>query len=84
MSIRPYITIRVVPIAVGAHAGVACSFVKLDYEKFEPVIFVETLRTGLWLEDKKSLADYDKVLEAIDQLALDAQQSRELISTLVH
>ncbi len=83
MSMRPYITIRVMPTVMGAHAGVACSFVKLEYEKFEPVIFVETLRTGLWLDDKESLADYGKVLEAIDRLALDGEQSRELIYSLL-
>jgi len=37
MTVRPYLVVRVVPIAVGAHAGVAGSFTRLKYEKFEPV-----------------------------------------------
>ncbi|MET8761316.1 helix-turn-helix transcriptional regulator [Lentzea sp. NPDC004782] len=83
MTMRPYITVRIVPIAVGAHIGVAGSFTRLKYEKFEPVIFVEGGRTGLFLEDKDSLAYYDAVVEGLDQLALDEVQSRELITSIV-
>jgi hypothetical protein len=83
MTMRPYITVRIVPIAVGAHIGVAGSFTRLKYEKFEPVIFVEGGRTGLFLEDKDSLAYYDAVVEGLDRLALDEVQSRELITSIV-
>lgn len=83
MTIRPYITVRILPIAVGAHAGVLGSFVQLTYEKFEPVIFVEGARTGLFLEDKDSLAYFDELLKALDQLALDAVESKELITSML-
>lgn len=83
MTMRPYITVRVVPIAVGAHAGVEGSFVRLSFEKFEPVIFLENARTSLFLEDKGSLAYCGEVLKGIDQVALDVDQSRELIASLV-
>lgn len=83
MSMRPYITIRVVPTAFGAHAGLASSFVQLKYEKFEPVIFVESHKTGLYLEDKDTLADYDKVLKALGRQALNEEESRELITSIV-
>ncbi len=36
MAQRPYITTRIVPTAIGAHAGTSGSFVQLGYEKFEP------------------------------------------------
>ncbi|MCR3747286.1 helix-turn-helix domain-containing protein [Lentzea californiensis] len=83
MTVRPYISIRVLPSELGAHAGVAGSFVQLGYEKFEPVIFVEGARTGLFLEDKDTVAYYDKVVTALDELALDEEQSRELIISIV-
>lgn len=82
MSMRPYVTVRVLPLAVGAHAGVEGSFTKLSFEKFEPVIFLENARTALFLEDQSSLTSCDEVLKGIDQLALDIEQSRELISRL--
>ncbi|NKE61436.1 helix-turn-helix domain-containing protein [Lentzea sp. PSKA42] len=83
MTVRPYLAVRIVPIAVGAHAGVAGSFTRLRYEKFEPVIFVEGGRTGLFLEDKDSVTYYDAVVERLDQLALDEEESKALITSIV-
>lgn len=83
MLVRKYITFRVVPTAVGAHAGLAGSFTQLRYEKFEPVIYVENHNTGLFLEDKGSLERYADVLKGLDRDALDAEQSRELIASIV-
>lgn len=83
MTVRPYLTVRIVPVAVGAHAGLAGSFTRLRYEKFEPVIFVEGGRTGLFLEDKDSVSYYDAVIERLDQLALDEEESRALITSIV-
>lgn len=83
MTMRPYITVRVVPVAIGAHAGGAGSFVKLEYGKFAPAVWLESLGTGLFLEDKDSLSDYDEVLKLLDQQALDADQSQELITSLL-
>lgn len=83
MTIRPYVTVRIVPVDIGAHAGVAGSFMRLKFEKFEPVIFVEGARTGLFLEDKDSVTYYDDVLKALDAVALDEEQSRELITSMM-
>lgn len=83
ISVRPYVTLRVVPIAIGAHAGLAGSFTRLKFPKFEPVVFVESLNAGLFLEDKASIALYDKAVTMLDQDALDEGQSRELITSIV-
>ncbi|MCG8924060.1 helix-turn-helix transcriptional regulator [Lentzea sp. CC55] len=83
MLVRQYISFRVVPIAVGAHAGLASSFVRLDYDRFEPVVYVESHNTGLFLEDKASIDSYDDVLRGLDRDALDAEQSRRLINSML-
>lgn len=83
MAQRDYIKVRVVPIAVGAHAGVSGSFLRLSYAKYEPVIFLEGKNSGLFLEDPKSLAIYASVLTVLDAQALDPEQSRELIHSLL-
>lgn len=83
MTVRPYITFRVIPTAFGAHAGLSSSFVQLKYEKYEPVVFVESHNSGLFLEDKGSLDVYTKVLNHLGQQALDEEQSRELITSIV-
>ena len=51
--------------------------------EFEPVIFVEGGRTGLFLEDKDSVTYYDAVVERLDQLALDEEQSRAVINGIL-
>ncbi|SEQ18558.1 Helix-turn-helix domain-containing protein [Lentzea xinjiangensis] len=83
MLVRRYITFRVVPIAIGAHAGLAGNFTLLAYEKFEPVVYLENLNTGLFLEDKTSLDMYTDLLKGLDRDALDPEQSRELITGIV-
>lgn len=83
MAQRSYIDIRVVPTAIGAHAGVSGSFLQLAYEKFEPVIFIEGKTSGLFLEDTRSLAVYASVLKLLDVQALDPQESKELITSIL-
>jgi hypothetical protein len=83
MAQRSYITVRVVPISIGAHAGLAGGFMQLEYEKFEPVVFIESHNSSLFLEDKASLARYTKVLKLLDRQALDAEQSKELITSIL-
>ncbi|WP_189158121.1 helix-turn-helix domain-containing protein [Lentzea pudingi] len=82
MMVRPYITVRVVPAAIGAHAGASGPFIKLEYAKYESAVWIEALRTGLFLDDKKSVEDYDNVLKWLDKHALDPEESRKLISSL--
>lgn len=79
MTMRPYITLRIVPTSIGAHAGVATSFIKLEYEKHPPVIWLEALRTGLFLDDAETMSAYDDLLKLLDVQALSVEESRELI-----
>lgn len=83
MAQRSYITVRVVPTAIGAHAGAAGSFVLLNYEKFEPVVYTDGDHNSLFLEDKASVARYTRILKALDQQALSSEESNELIRSLV-
>ncbi|USX49874.1 DUF5753 domain-containing protein [Lentzea sp. HUAS12] len=83
MNNRTYITMRVVPIAFGAHAGLAGSFQQLSYAKYEPVVFTETENTSLFVEDKASLAKYAEVIKLLDLQALDAEESRGLITSIL-
>ncbi|HUQ60696.1 DUF5753 domain-containing protein [Lentzea sp.] len=83
MGNRLYITVRVVPTALGAHAGLSGSFRLLRYEKYEPVVFTETENSSLFVEDKATIDTYVDVLKLLDRQALDAEQSRELITSIL-
>ncbi|HEX7302856.1 DUF5753 domain-containing protein [Lentzea sp.] len=83
MGNRLYISVRVVPISFGAHAGLSGSFYYLGYEKYEPVVFTETENTSLFIEDKASLGTYAEVIKLLDRQALDAEESRRLITSIL-
>jgi Domain of unknown function (DUF5753)/Helix-turn-helix domain len=80
MSVRPYISLRVMPIAVGAHAGLAGSFTLMKFKGIEPVVFVETENSSLFVEDKAPVTGYRTVLGSLDSTSLDEEQSRRLIT----
>ncbi|GLZ31130.1 hypothetical protein Lesp02_33180 [Lentzea sp. NBRC 105346] len=83
MLVRPNIILRVVPAAIGAHAGSTGEFCMLKFEKIEPVVYLDSLNSSLFLEDKASREIYTKVLEALDQVALGQEQSRRLITDII-
>ncbi|MGI5503869.1 Scr1 family TA system antitoxin-like transcriptional regulator [Lentzea sp. CA-135723] len=83
MAERSYITLRVVPIDIGAYAGTTGSFIQLGYEKFETVVFLEGEGSGLFIEEPKPLARYARVLKLLDVQALDPEESKGLINGIL-
>ncbi|MGH3718486.1 MAG: helix-turn-helix domain-containing protein [Pseudonocardiaceae bacterium] len=82
MSLRPYLTLRVVPIALGAHAAMAGSFTLLEFADFRPVVYLENEVSGLFLETPVEIDAYQRILGALEKTALGAEESRELIAAL--
>lgn len=83
VSVRPYVDLRVVPTAIGAHAGLAGEFILLKFNKIEPIVYLESHGANVFLEDKPSIAIYEKVLASLGRAALDEEQSRRLITDIV-
>ena len=77
--VRPYITFRIVP------AGLAgCGdFSMLKFAKYEPVVYVESLNSALFLDDKASIALHQKALDALDRAAMGEEESKELINRIL-
>ncbi|MEO7195094.1 MAG: helix-turn-helix transcriptional regulator [Pseudonocardiaceae bacterium] len=82
MSQRPYLTLRVVPAAFGAHAGSAGSFMLMEFADFKPVAYLENETSCLFLEQAEEIAAYRSVLRALARAALSEEESRELIARL--
>jgi hypothetical protein len=80
MWVRPYIDIRILPTEVGAHAGLAGPFTLMEFDRFEPVVFVEAENSSLVIEGPTPVKGYQDVLDSLDQIALDAEESRRRIS----
>jgi len=82
MSVRPPITVRVVPAAVGAHAGLDGSFRLLEFPEFHPVVYLESTTSALFLERREQVTAYRRILHGLAEVALDEGHSRDLIVTV--
>jgi len=82
MSVRPYLTLRVVPAALGAHAGLSGHFILMEFAEFRPVVFLDSETSSLFLERREEATAYQRILGALAHTALDEGQSKELIATL--
>ncbi|MGB6165859.1 MAG: helix-turn-helix transcriptional regulator [Pseudonocardiaceae bacterium] len=82
MSVRSCVTLRVVPSALGAHAGLSGPFTLMEFAEFHPVIYLDSETSSLFLERREEATAYQRILAALADAALDEGQSRELIATL--
>lgn len=81
-SVRPNVTVRIVPRAVGAHAGMAGAFTLLDVRDFKRVVHLDGETASHFLETPVEVGAYQHVLNALGRVALDDVRSRDLIATL--
>jgi transcriptional regulator with XRE-family HTH domain len=82
MSVRPYISIRVIPAEIGAHAALAGSFTFMEFAEIKPVIYLESETSTLFLEEPEEISAYRRIVSALAETALDEPQSIELIRNL--
>ena len=82
ISLRPYLTLRVMPAALGGHAAINGSFRLMEFAEFKPVAYLESGTSSLFLEKPAETQAYRRILGALAEAALDEGQSRELIATL--
>jgi len=81
-SVRPYLTIRIVPARIGAHAGMSGHFMLLDVRDFKPIVYLDSETSSLFLETPVEIDAYRNVLAALEETALDEGQSRDLIANV--
>jgi transcriptional regulator with XRE-family HTH domain len=82
MSRRHFLTLRVVPAALGAHAGMAGAFTLLEFADFRPVVYLESTTASLFLELPVEIEAYRHILATLAETALEEEESRKLIATL--
>lgn len=79
---RSNVTIRVVPLQVGAHAGQRGAFALMDFTEEPSLVYIENQTTCMFLDEQKDVAAYRVALSNILHAALKPAESVELISTL--
>lgn len=77
-----HVVIRVVPTRAGVRSAFGGAFVLFEYRQCPPLVYLDTYKTGLFLEDKEYVDSFRELVPAISEVALDEGQSRELIAAL--
>jgi transcriptional regulator with XRE-family HTH domain len=79
---QPHVTLRVVPTAAGAHAGLRGPFMILEFAEEPALVYLENHGTEMFLEEEADLAAYRVALGNILQAALAPAATAELITQL--
>lgn len=77
------VTIRVTPFFAGAHAGLNGPFTKLDFEKYESMVCLESETSTLFIEDPAAVGGYDRIVESLDNCSLDIESSKQAIKHIL-
>lgn len=79
---RPNVTIRVVPMRVGLHAGLQGPFACLDFAAEPSLVYIENQTTCMFLDEKEDIAAYRVAMGNILNVAMKPAESVELISQI--
>ncbi|MGH3624279.1 MAG: helix-turn-helix domain-containing protein [Sciscionella sp.] len=80
---RSNVTLRVVPLSVGAHVGLQGSFTILEFAEEPDLVFIENHATGLFLEEEADLASYRLALRNILNASLAPNATLDLIAAIL-
>lgn len=79
-SVRPTISIQVVPQNAGGHAGMAGAFSLLNVRDFKRIVIIETDTASHFVETPAEVSAYQTLLRHLGTVALDEHHSRKLIA----
>jgi transcriptional regulator with XRE-family HTH domain len=77
-----HVSIRVVPSLARDCSAFGGAFRLFEYAEYPPLVYLDTYKTGLFLEDKEYVDSFRELVPAISEVALDEGQSRVLIAAL--
>jgi hypothetical protein len=83
MSVRKYISLRVVPRSVGMHAGTSGDFRLMKFPKYPPVVYVESINYCLFFDDANTIKVHEDILTALAAIALSEEESRAVIDNIL-
>ena len=78
------ITIEVIPFDAGSHPGFSVFDIMEFADSLPPVVYLEGLFGQIWYERSQDVDRYQDKFAALHVLALDPQDSRELIMKIRH
>lgn len=81
-SERSNVTLRVVPLRAGPHAGLRGPFAVMEFSEEPSLVYIENQTTFMFLDEKEDFAAYCVALSNILNVALKPADSVELITAM--
>lgn len=81
LAVRPHVEIRVIPDAVGFHAGRE-PFMIMDFTELNPIVFMESQTSALFLERPETITTYRRIVTDLASVALNERRSRDWIAAV--
>ncbi|MGW5647173.1 helix-turn-helix domain-containing protein [Saccharopolyspora sp. NPDC003752] len=76
---EPNVTVRVVPLSIGAHAGLSGTFVLFEFIKTRPVVYLEARRSGAFIDEPSDVALFLDAVERLEDHASALAASQEIL-----
>lgn len=76
------VTLQILPVSAGLHAGMGGPFSILDYESAQSLVFLETNTDGLYLEKPGEIARYRRCFDRLLAKALDPDAVPDYLRSL--
>lgn len=85
ISEQSNITLQVMPFSFGGHAGESGSFTMLRFPESDlsDIVYLEQLTSALYLDKREEVAQYERVMERLQQDSPDPAESRDLLRGLL-
>lgn len=77
-----HVTLRVVPADAGEKSLFGGSFRLMEFQDHTPLVYLDSVRSGFFLEDREYVRDYQQLLPELRAVALDEGQSRKFTADL--
>jgi len=82
LSVRPNLTMRVVPAAIGVPATTHGSFRLMEFADINSLVYMDTHTSSLYVESPAEVRTYRTILARLGETALDEAESREVITSV--
>lgn len=85
MSERPNVRLQVMPFSFGGHAGESGAFTILSFPEpdLSDVVYLEQLTSALYLDKPEDVAQYERVLQELQNDCPSPDESRDLLRGLL-
>jgi transcriptional regulator with XRE-family HTH domain len=82
LSVRPFLTLRILPISAGPHAGQSGPFQLLDFRGYAPVVHHADEHNDMYKEEPEEVLTYRNIITQLSAVSLDADESRTMITEM--